>query len=240
MRRTTSRRGSNQFESTDHDHLGKLLTYCAGTNAAVVIWIAERLNAEHIAALEWLNDNTVQGVGFFGLELELLRIGDSLPAPHFKVVVQLNEWTNSVRPATATPAEWSWQAYADELGISQERLAVGKATVEAVEQTLEVRGHAWQPRFRKGYVAFQRAGGYNVVIVDLWWRRAPRLAVKIPAAPATLGLVSPYPELDETWAAGENEWGWTIPSIADIPDVALAVQLAEPFHGGSGPMTPPS
>ncbi len=92
----------NQFGQTDHDHLGKLLTYCAGTEADVVIWIAERLNEEHLAALECLNENTRSGVGFFGVELELLRISDSPLAPNFRVLVQPNEWAKSVRPAAQT------------------------------------------------------------------------------------------------------------------------------------------
>lgn len=226
----------NQFGQTDHDHLGKLLTYCAGTDADVVIWIAETLNDEHVAALEWLNESTVAGVGFFGVELELLKIGNSLPAPHFKVLVQPNEWTKSVRPVVRTAGEWSWQRYADELGIRQERLAVGRSLVERAEDVINARNLAWQKRFRKGYVAFQRGGGYNVLLVDLWWRAVPRFAVKIPAAPAELGLVSPYPTLVDSWNPGENEWGWTVPSPADIPDLSKAVDLAMPFHPSNGPM----
>jgi hypothetical protein len=61
----------NQLEQTDHTHLGQLLTYCAGTSADVVIWISPFITEEHAAALEWLNENTVVGVGFFGVELEL-------------------------------------------------------------------------------------------------------------------------------------------------------------------------
>src|SRR2546428_6702972 len=64
----------NQFGQTDHQHLGQLLTYCAGTKAEVVIWIAEHLTDEHAAALEWLNDNSVAGLGFFGVQLEVFQI----------------------------------------------------------------------------------------------------------------------------------------------------------------------
>lgn len=82
----------NQFYKTDHSHLGQLLTYMAGTGAKTVVWIAETFTPEHRAALDWLNENTVLGVNFFGLELELWQIGDSLPAPKFNVVSQPNSW----------------------------------------------------------------------------------------------------------------------------------------------------
>ncbi|WP_291423091.1 DUF4268 domain-containing protein [Deinococcus sp.] len=83
----------NQFYKTDHSHLGQLLTYAAGTKASTLVWIAETFTAEHRAALDWLNTNTPVGVNFFGLELELWRIGDSLPAPKFNVISQPNNWT---------------------------------------------------------------------------------------------------------------------------------------------------
>jgi len=83
----------NQLQQTDHDHLGKLITYAAGLDAAIVVWIAQRIRDEHRAALDWLNGHTGEGVDLFGLEVEVLRIGGSLPAPHFKLVAQPNEWT---------------------------------------------------------------------------------------------------------------------------------------------------
>lgn len=54
----------NQLEQTDHTHLGQLLTYCAGAAADAVIWIASSITEEHEAALKWLNENTIAGVGF--------------------------------------------------------------------------------------------------------------------------------------------------------------------------------
>ena len=67
----------NQLEPTDHKHLGQLLTYAAGLEAVTVVWIAERFTDEHRAALDWLNEITAEGFSFFGLEIELWRIGDS-------------------------------------------------------------------------------------------------------------------------------------------------------------------
>jgi hypothetical protein len=228
----------NQFGQTDHDHLGKLLTYCAGTEAEAVIWIAESLTEEHIGALEWLNENTVAGIGFFGVELELLKIDDSRPAPHFKIAVQPNEWRKRVRPEPEAPQGWDWASYAESLGVGQDRLLVGRALVERVEAEVRSRGLPWQTVFRKGFVVFQRPGGYNAMVVDLYWRKAPRLAVKIPAPLEEVGRLDPYPGLEPSWTEGEREWGWTVPTIEEVPDAGPAVDLARSFQPDSGRMPP--
>jgi hypothetical protein len=89
----------NQLERTDHGHLGQLLTYAAGLEAVTVIWVAERFTEEHRAALDWLNERTDEKINFFGLEIELWRIGDSLPAPKFNVVCKPNQWSRTVSDA---------------------------------------------------------------------------------------------------------------------------------------------
>lgn len=68
----------NQLVSSDHDHLGKLLTYAAGLNAKTVIWVVTQIRDEHRAALDWLNAITPDDYRFFGLEIELWRIGTRL------------------------------------------------------------------------------------------------------------------------------------------------------------------
>ena len=93
----------------------------------------------------------------------------------------------------------------------------------------------WQVAFRKGYVAFQRSGGYNTLMVDLWWRQPVRLAIRLPEPPAALSLASPYPELEESWRDYDGEWGWTIPSVAEIPDLRSAVEIAARVHPATGP-----
>lgn len=77
----------NQLGRTDHDHLGKLLTYSAGKSGGVIIWVAKEIRAEHRSALDWLNNATQGNIDFFGVEMELLKIGESPAAPNFKVVV---------------------------------------------------------------------------------------------------------------------------------------------------------
>ena len=83
----------NQLEYTDHTHLGQILTYAAGLNAVSIVWIAKRFTDEHRATMDWLNEITGDKINFFGLEVELWKIGDSPVAPKFNVVVMPNEWT---------------------------------------------------------------------------------------------------------------------------------------------------
>jgi hypothetical protein len=92
----------NQLEKTDHSHLGQLLTYAAGLNAVTIIWVAERFTDEHRAALDWLNQHTPEQIAFFGLEVELWRIGDSPLAPKFNVVCKPNDWARNVVTVTDT------------------------------------------------------------------------------------------------------------------------------------------
>ena len=91
----------NQLQRTDHDHLGKLLTYAAGLeDVRTTAWIATEIREEHRAALDWLNSVTHEGINFFGVELQVWRIGESPPAPKFEVVAKPNDWVETVRGPT--------------------------------------------------------------------------------------------------------------------------------------------
>lgn len=87
----------NQLERSDHTHLGQCITYAAGVGAYAIVWLLPVLASEHRAALDWLNDHTDDEVHFFGVEVSVVRIGDSLPAPVFTVVSRPNEWQKHVR-----------------------------------------------------------------------------------------------------------------------------------------------
>lgn len=86
----------NQLRRTNHDHLGKLLTYASGLNARAVVWIASEIADEHRRALDWLNEITGEQFSLFGLEIELWRIGNSEPAPKFNLVCRPNDWAKSL------------------------------------------------------------------------------------------------------------------------------------------------
>ena len=86
----------NQFETSNHDHLGKIITYAAGKDASIIIWIVEEARPEHSSAIEWLNNNMTEK-GFFLVQIEVIKIGDSLPAPTFTIIQKPNEYIQSVK-----------------------------------------------------------------------------------------------------------------------------------------------
>lgn len=87
----------NQLEETDHDHLGKLITYASGKSADIIIWVVKHAREEHKAAIEWLNNHTDDKIGFFLCEIKLYRIGNSEPAVKFDVVEKPNDWTKEMK-----------------------------------------------------------------------------------------------------------------------------------------------
>ena len=82
----------NQLEISNHDHLGKIITYASGLDAKVVVWIVKEAREEHRSAIEWLNNNTNSNVNFFLIEIHAYRIGESDPAPMFQVIEQPNDF----------------------------------------------------------------------------------------------------------------------------------------------------
>ena len=92
----------NQLETTDHTHLGQLITYASGVNAQMIIWIVNDAREEHQRAVEWLNEHTDDNLNFFLVRMELWKIDNSSPAPKFHVLEQPNEWAKAVRSTTST------------------------------------------------------------------------------------------------------------------------------------------
>lgn len=106
----------NQLESTDHTHLGQILTYAAGLDAETVIWIARDFREPHRAAIDYLNRITAPEHNFFAVQIELLKIGTSAYAPRFNVVAKPNDWSKAVASKAASNPEAEvrhakWQSY---------------------------------------------------------------------------------------------------------------------------------
>ena len=96
----------NQLEITNHDHLGKIITYAAGHEAITLVWVAADFRDEHRQAMDWLNEH-LDGVSCFALQITAIRIGDSAPAPQFKLIASPNEWARVVRRSAAGREELS-------------------------------------------------------------------------------------------------------------------------------------
>lgn len=114
----------NQLECSDHMHLGQILTYLAGLDAKIVVWIASEFREPHLSALRWLNDSTDDGFAFFAVKLKVIRIADSPLAPVFDVLVRPNGWERQL------------QAAAPRSGMSTELKTQKIEILAAIEQRL--------------------------------------------------------------------------------------------------------
>ena len=79
----------NQLERSNHEHLGKLITYLTTIGAKAAIWIVADPRPEHISAISWLNESS--SASFYLLKLEAVRIEDSPPAPMLTLIVGSSE-----------------------------------------------------------------------------------------------------------------------------------------------------
>ena len=95
----------NQLEDTNHDHLGKLITYASGKSADIVIWVVKRAREEHRSAIEWLNNHTDENIAFFLVEIKLYQIGSSDIAVKFEVVEKPNDWTKKIKRNTSNSSK---------------------------------------------------------------------------------------------------------------------------------------
>lgn len=91
----------NQLESTDHDHLGKIITYASGFDAEIIVWIVKSVRDEHKQAVDWLNEHTDSNINIFAIQMEVWKIANSPYAPKFQVIAKPNDWAKAVKKSTA-------------------------------------------------------------------------------------------------------------------------------------------
>ena len=99
----------NQLESTNHDHLGKVITYAAGLDAKYLIWIVKDVLPEHLKAIEWLNEHLDDEISCFLIRIEAWQIDDSKPAAKFEVVGIKNDWAATLKKSAAVNESSSTQ-----------------------------------------------------------------------------------------------------------------------------------
>lgn len=90
----------NQLESTNHDHLGKIITYASGFDAEIIIWIVKSVRDEHKQAVDWLNEHTDQKINIFAIQMEIWKIADSPYAPKFHIVAKPNDWAKAIKKSS--------------------------------------------------------------------------------------------------------------------------------------------
>lgn len=91
----------NQLEPSDHTHLGQIITYAAGTDPTTIVWVTTGFRPEHRAAIDWLNQRTDENTRVFGVVIQVVKIGESQPAPNFELVAQPNDWEKQVKQAAS-------------------------------------------------------------------------------------------------------------------------------------------
>ena len=95
----------NQLERTNHDHLGKLMTYLINLDATVAIWVATDIRPEHQRVIDWLNEMPSADYAFYAVQVEAVRIGDSPYAPLFTVLSRPDEQTREIGEQKKQDAE---------------------------------------------------------------------------------------------------------------------------------------
>lgn len=95
----------NQLTNSDHDHLGKSISYASGVDADIIVWLAPRFYDEHQDAVQWLNENSREGVDLFAIRLEVWKIGESEPAVRFNPVNEPSEWKAKAQRASGELTE---------------------------------------------------------------------------------------------------------------------------------------
>ena len=104
----------NQLEPTNHDHLGKVITYASGVDARVAIWIVREAREEHQRAIDWLNEHTDDSLAFFLVQIELWQIDDSKKAPRFEIISKPNEWAKAAKQSVSSmnsPSAEFWEQF---------------------------------------------------------------------------------------------------------------------------------
>lgn len=127
----------NQLESTNHDHLGKIITYASGLDAKVIVWIVKEAKEEHRAAIEWLNNYTSSDIDFFLIEIHAYKIGDSNPAPKFEVVEKPNDFVKRSKNkddgelnTSQTERLIFWQLFNDRVELKGKPFNIRKPTTD--------------------------------------------------------------------------------------------------------------
>ncbi|MFB9744787.1 DUF4268 domain-containing protein [Pseudonocardia sulfidoxydans] len=151
----------NQLAQSDHNHLGQIITYAAGTNPTTIVWITTGFRLEHRAAIDWLNQRTDDNTRVFGVVIRVVRIGTSEPAPNFELVAQPNDWEKQVKKATSTAS-----------GPTSAREAQYREFWELVLDRVRAEHPDWTRARTSGTSWVNTATGTSGAVISMAWTRA--------------------------------------------------------------------
>jgi hypothetical protein len=115
-------------------------------------------------------------------------------------------------------------------------VAVARRLFEGIARYVEEHDLAWTPSLRSWWLGYKRPGGYYVAVINLRVEKPIEFMVKLPGRPERLALQDPYPHLTSRWEQATRQWGWLINSVEEVPDVAVAIDLAREHQPAKGPM----
>jgi hypothetical protein len=136
--------------------------------------------------------------------------------------------------ARQQPSEGSWDSY--DARFPHEQVAIARSLFEKLARYVEERDLPWTPTLRSWWLGYKRAGGYYVAVINLRVEKPIEFMVKLPGSPQRLGLEDPYPHLESRWEQSTRQWGWVMPNLGDVADVAPAVDIARKHQPARGPM----
>ena len=147
----------NQYGTTNHTHLGQLITYMAGINAEVVVWIAENFNKEHITAINHLNQISNENIAFFCIRPRIIKIGDSEPALEFIIIAQPDEWEKQVK---------------SEINITEREKAYKKFWEDLITEFKKFKPHFERKPTKYSYLSIPT--GHSYVHFEWLFRKIPK------------------------------------------------------------------
>lgn len=131
------------------------------------------------------------------------------------------------------PLEGTWDSYAQQLPPGQ--LAIARGLYEGITAYVAHHELSWTPTLRSWYLGYKRPGGYYVAVIQLHTAKPIGFAVKMPGDPDEIPEPNPYPQLTASWNDHAREWTWDVPTVDDVPDVALALDISRKYLPESGP-----
>ncbi len=197
---------------------------------SVVLWLRE--NGIDIGCLE------VTARAVPGATTAVLSSRQIIPLPEAEDYLVRRRRKEQEHEATrAQPIEASWEGYAKQ--FPDERVAVAKVLWDSITRYVGNHDLPWTPALRSWWLGYTRGGGYYVTTISLRVEKPIEYNVKLPAGPDELGLENPYPQLETRWDAGVRQWAWLVPTLADVPDVAAAIDISRASQPEKGPMKAP-